>query len=69
MARVRKPVAPPPPPSLVAGESDLDLTEAIHARISPAAKAMLRKRAREASLLPATWVRREIYRALGLLKD
>jgi hypothetical protein len=45
-----------------------DLSVGVHTRISPAAEDLIRERARQAGIKPATWVRIKIYEALGLLK-
>lgn len=47
---------------------DADLSVGLHTRISPQADDMIKERARRAGLKAATWVRLQIYEALGLLK-
>lgn len=46
-----------------------DLTVGLHTRVSPGADEMIKKRARLSGVKPATWVRLQIYKALGILKN
>lgn len=59
----------PEPSGADPAKAGLDLTRPIHARISPAAEVLLHEKARAAGLPPATWVRLELYKALGLIKE
>lgn len=56
------------PPAPSGGEADMDLTRPVHTRISPRAEKLLQKRAQDAGLKPATWVRIQLYKVLGLIK-
>jgi len=51
------------------GGAELDLTVLAHTRISRRASELLRKRAQQEGIKPGTWVRQQIYRGLGLIKD
>lgn len=46
-----------------------DLTVGLHTRVSPGADEMIRARARQSGIKPATWVRIKIYEALGIMKN
>jgi hypothetical protein len=48
---------------------DPDLTVLCQTRVSQQAHDMIAVRARHACLKPATWVRLELYKALGLLRE
>jgi len=49
-------------------ESDLDLTESVHTRISSQAKAMIRELAKKTGIKPMTMARQLIYRGLGIME-
>lgn len=49
-------------------EEKLDLSGAIHTRISAQAGALLKKRAKAEGIKPMTLARQLIYRGLGILK-
>jgi len=45
-----------------------DLSVGVHTRVSPAADDLIKERARQDGIKPATWVRIRIYEALGILR-
>lgn len=61
-AAVRSPRAAP------RDASDLDLSELLSTRVSQQAKKMVKEIARDDGVLPSTWLRRTVYRAIGLIK-
>ena len=65
MVRVRRSEAEPEADD---SDDDLKLTCGIHARISEDALAILKRMAKNKGLKPSTWIRVELYKALGIIK-